>query len=65
MEIVIAIFVIVGILILMSIGGYLLKGIEALAGIFFEGVGSCLGCLFKAGIWIIIIIVIIMAICGL
>ena len=51
MEILFIIICIFALMFLMSIGGWILKGLGFFAGIFFEGVGSCLGCLLKFGFW--------------
>lgn len=40
---------------LMSAGGWVLKALEAIASVFFEGIGNCLGCLFKFSFWAIVI----------
>lgn len=55
MEIVLVIVGIVALLFIMSIGGWIMKGLAALAGLFFEGVGNCLGCILKFGVWIFVV----------
>lgn len=58
MQIVLIILGIIVILCLMSAGGWILRLLESIAGLFFEGVGNCLGCLLKLVVWIIAIIII-------
>lgn len=45
---------------LMSLGGWALKGLSAIADIFFQGIGNCLGCMFKLSFWIILIFLLLM-----
>lgn len=53
---------IIFILTLMSLGGWILKGLSFIASIFFEGVGNCLGCCFKLIFYIFVICCLVMAI---
>ena len=62
MEILFIIICIFALMFLMSIGGWILKGLGFFAGIFFEGVGSCLGCLLKFGFWFLLIIILFLGI---
>lgn len=62
MEIVLIVLGIVVLLSIMSAGGWIMKGLAALAGLFFEGVGNCLGCILKFGFWILLILMLLMMI---
>jgi len=59
--------IIIGIILLMcgmSIVGWILKGLMEIVGLFFEGIGNCLGCVFKLGFWVLLIIILILLIVG-
>lgn len=59
--------IIIGIILLMcgmSIAGWILKGLMEIVGLFFEGIGNCLGCVFKLGFWVLLIIILILSIVG-
>lgn len=55
-------FIIVLIILLVVFGslGWILKFFEKGIMFLFEGVGNCFGCLFKAGFWFFLIIVLLM-----
>lgn len=44
----------------MSIFGWVLKGLESVTGVFFDGIGNCLGCMFKLSFWAIAIFVLLL-----
>lgn len=60
MEIFLIVLGIFVLLCIMSVGGWILKLLEQVLGLFFEGVGNCLGCLLKFAFWIFAIILLIM-----
>lgn len=65
MEIFLIIFGVIVLLCLLSVGGWILKLLEGILGLFFEGIGNCLGCLLKFGVWIFAIILILLALAAL
>lgn len=60
MEIILIVFGVIVLLCLLSVGGWILKLLEGILGLFFEGIGNCFGCLLKFAVWIFAIILIIM-----
>lgn len=60
MEIILILLGFIILLPIMNVCGWILKGLGAIANIFFEGIGNCLGCLFKLSFWIIVIFLLLM-----